>query len=52
MSYSKAVEILGLTTPKSLALNAKLAKQIMDHLDSKAPIRYHVACSVVINAAK
>lgn len=51
MSYSKACELLGLTTPKSLEANAKLAQSILRHLTPTAPLRYSVACTVLIRAA-
>lgn len=52
MSYSRACELLGLTTPKSLEANAKLAKSVLSHLTIKSPLRYSVACMVIIRAAK
>lgn len=52
MSYSRACEILGLTTPKSLEANAKLAKSILASLDIRSPLRYGVACMVIIREAK
>ena len=52
MTYERACEILGLTTPKSLEANAKLAASVATHLTPKAPLRYSVACSVIVNAAK
>ena len=52
MTYSKACEILGFTTPKSLEANAKLAKSSLRTLVPTAPIRYFVACDVLIRAAE
>ena len=52
MEYSKACETLGFTTPKSFKNNAKLAESLYAHLTSKAPLRYKVACKVLINAVK
>jgi hypothetical protein len=52
MTYSRAIEILGLTTPKSLAENKKLAQVIQSNLVLTAPLRFKVACKVVIEAAK
>lgn len=51
MNYSTAIELLGLTTPKSLTANAKLAESMLSHMAINAPLRYKVAASVVINAA-
>ena len=50
MNYSTACELLGFTTPKSIAANAKLAKSALDHMTSKTPLRYKVAAQVLINA--
>jgi hypothetical protein len=52
MNYSKAIELLGLTTPKSLAQNARLAQGQLARMTDKAPLRYKVAAQVVIEAAK
>ena len=52
MTYSKACEILGFTTPKSLIDNARLAKSRMSHLSVKSPLKYKVACSILIRAAE
>jgi hypothetical protein len=52
MNYSRAIELLGLTTPKSLTANAKLAQGQLSRMTSKTPLRYKVAASVVIEAAK
>ena len=52
MTYSKAVELLGLTTPKSLADNAKLAESKLAHMTPQAPLRYTVAAMVIIRAAQ
>lgn len=52
MSYSRACDILGLTTPKSLEANAVLAASILKHLTPTAPLRYGVACMVIIREAK
>jgi hypothetical protein len=52
MEYSKATEILNLTTPKSLVENAKMAASILKELVDSAPLKYKVACHVIINAAK
>ena len=51
MSYSRACEILGFTTPKSLKENAKLAESRLRHLTKNAPLKYSVACRVLIDAA-
>lgn len=52
MSYSKACEILGYTTPKSVEANAKLAEMRLRYMPVSAPVRYAVACDVLIKAAK
>ena len=52
MNYSKAIELLGLTTPKSLTENARLASGQLSRMTAKAPLRYKVAAMVVIEAAK
>jgi hypothetical protein len=52
MNYSKAIETLGLTTPKILAENARLAESKLRHMAANAPLRYKVAAKVVIEAAK
>jgi len=51
MNYSEACEILGFTTPKSLAENAKLAESRMARMLPAAPLRFKVACRVLIDAA-
>lgn len=51
MNYSEATELLGFTTPKSLEENAKLAKSRLSHLTDECPLRYKVACQILINAA-
>lgn len=50
MTYSAACELLGFTTPKSLEKNAMLAKSRIQNLTDTAPIKYKVACQVIINA--
>ena len=52
MTYSRACEILSLTTPKSLEANAVLAASVLSHLTLTSPLRYEVACRVLIEAAK
>ena len=52
MSYSKACEILGYTTPKSAEANAKLAETRLRYMPVGTPLRYAVACDVLIKAAK
>ena len=52
MSYSKACEILGYTTPKSVEANAKLAETRLRCMPVGTPLRYAVACDVLIRAAK
>lgn len=50
MSYSRACELLGFTTPKSLRANAELAKSALRHFAPNIPLRYLVACDVLIKA--
>jgi hypothetical protein len=52
MSYSKACEILGYTTPKSVDANARLARIRLSVLPVGSPLRYAVACDVLIKAAR
>lgn len=52
MDYSKAIELLGLTTVKSLSENARLAAGMLSHMTSKCPLRYKVAASVVMAAGE
>lgn len=52
MNYSKAIELLGLTTPKSLSENARLASSMLSHMTAECPLRYKVAASVIIEAAE
>jgi hypothetical protein len=51
MTYSKACEILGFTTPKSMAANARLAEARLANLTPSAPLRYKVACRVLMRGA-
>jgi hypothetical protein len=52
MSYDKACKILGYTTPKSLEANARLARTCLTTITASAPLKYAVACQVLINAAR
>ena len=52
MNYSEAVELLRLTTPKSLVENARLASRMLDSMTFNAPLRYKVAAMVIIRAAE
>ena len=52
MNYSEAVELLRLTTPKSLAENARLAEGIYSRMTASAPLRYKVAAMIIIRAAQ
>ena len=51
MSYDRACELLGYTTPKSLEANAELAKVRLSVMRNPK-LKELVACSVLINAAK
>lgn len=52
MDYSKASELLGFTTPKSLKDQAKLASIALEHMTDKTQLRYKVAAQVLIDAAE
>jgi hypothetical protein len=52
MTYSKASELLGLTTPKSLKKQAEMAKSMLSRMTYKTPLRYKVAADVLIRAAR
>jgi hypothetical protein len=52
MTYDRACEILGFTTPKSLEANAELARICLRSLAASAPLKYSVACQVLIDAAR
>lgn len=52
MTYDRACEILGFTTPKSLEANAKLAESRLDRLAPGAPLRFSVACQTLINEVR
>ena len=53
MTYDRACEILGFTTPTSVSENARLAEGRLERMQpGKQPLRYHVAAMVLINAAK
>jgi hypothetical protein len=50
MTYDRACEILGLTTPKSIEANARYARGILTRLTTTAPIRHRIACRILIDA--
>ncbi len=53
MEYSKACELLGFTTPKTVEENARLAKlKLRAYAGTMVPARYLVACQVLIKAAQ
>jgi hypothetical protein len=52
MTYDRACELTGFTTPKSLAANAVLAEGRMERMEPGQPLRYQVALITLINAAK
>jgi len=51
MNYSEACELLGFTTPKSIEENARLAQSRLNNMLPKCPLRFKVACMVLIDAA-
>ena len=50
MTYEKACEVLGLTTPKSFEENARLAESRLRNTPATAPLRITVACKVLMDA--
>lgn len=48
MNYSRATEILGFTTPKSLVQNAELAQSFLGRVTTKTPLRYKVAATILV----
>ena len=51
MTYEKACKILGFSR-KSLEANAKLATSRLSTMTANCPLRFSVACVVLIEAAK
>lgn len=49
-TYEKACEILGFTSLKSLAENAKLAQSFLNRAAYGTPLRYLVAAEILIEA--
>lgn len=52
MTYDRACEILGFTTPKGFKANAALAESALRSMTSRTPLRYKVACKILIDTAK
>ena len=52
MTYSKASELLGFTTPKSIKEQAALAQSKLSRMTMTTPLRYKVAAQILIDAAK
>ena len=52
MTVEQARELLGFTTPKSAVEQAKLASGKLKRFNSKTPLRFKVACTVLIRATK
>ena len=52
MTYSRACELLDLTTPKSLKENAEIAKRLAERMPVGTPLRYRVAVQVIVEAAQ
>jgi len=52
MTYDRACELLGFTTPKTPEQNARQAESVLRTMGRGVALRYHVACSVLIEAAK
>ena len=51
MTYKQACEVLGYTTPRSVENNAKLAMNRLRSMTPQMPVKYAVACDVLISAA-
>ena len=51
MTYDRACELLGFTTPKTPEENARQAESVLRTMGRGVALRYHVACSVLIEAA-
>jgi len=51
MTTDTARELLGFTTPRSPADLARLAKSCLRTMTANAPLRFKVACSVLIRDA-
>jgi len=51
MNISDAIELLGLTTPKSPGENARLAESKLARMHKSTPLRYKVAARMIIRHA-
>ena len=51
MTYSRACELLGLTTPKTLKENSELAKSKLSTMTTKTPLKYKVAVKIIVEAS-
>ncbi len=51
MTYDKAIKILEFSPDQTLEKNAEKAKYRLKHLALRSPLRYAVACRVIIDAA-
>lgn len=51
MTVDAAREMLGFTTPKSPTAQAALAASRLANMTTKVPLRYKVACQILINDA-
>lgn len=52
MTYNTACKILSISNPKAYLANAAYAKTRYAALTIHAPLKYHVACAVIISAAR
>lgn len=52
MTYERAQQILGFTSPMSRERRAELAKVRLENRVIGSPLRYGVACRVLIDGAK
>ncbi len=52
MTYERAQQLLGFTSPMSRKQRAELAKSRLETRAPGSPLRYGVACRVLIEGAK
>ena len=48
MTFDRASELLGLTTPKPLARQKELAESMLRNMSANAPLRFKVAARTII----
>ena len=52
MSYSQAVALLKVTSKTEVTVNAEYAQYRLSRMSWRTPLRFRVACVVIIDAAK